>query len=132
MARKGQRRTRTISVPAEWLASLERFKTGPPRRTLQQLGDDLGKALGLPRPVPISTVHDYLRGHVVTEELTRAFSVISGLPLPPLETQAPLDPELREWLELGAELRAEVPERFRRQLDALRDLVLALKRHRFP
>lgn len=131
MARKGTRKGRTVSLPAEWFASLESYKkSGASGRgkSLEQLGRELGEVLG--EPVPISTVHDYLRRQRgVTEELTRAFARITGLPLPPMGAESS-DPEIAEWADLGRQLKDELPERFRQHLDAVRDLVAVLKRTR--
>ena len=127
MPRKGTKKGRTLQVPSEWLEEVNAYKKAS-GKTLQQLGADLGRHLKRSTPIPTSTVHDYLVGRVVTEELTVAFAALMGVPPPVLVTDA--DPELREWLELGRALRAETPDRFQRELVALRDLVEALRRHR--
>jgi hypothetical protein len=131
MSRKGTRKGRTVALPREWFESLEAYKRGdtPGRgKSLEQLGRELGAVLG--EPVPISTVHDYLRRQRgVTEELTRAFAKIAELPLPPMGAESS-DPEIAEWADLGRQLKDEIPDRFRQHLAAVRELVEALKRTR--
>jgi hypothetical protein len=127
MTRKGARKGRTVTPPDSWFAALEEYKRTH-RKSLEALGHDLAVIFG--EPVPISTVHDYLRRRKgVTEEMTIALAKVTGLPMPPLG-EGSADPEIAEWADLGRQLKAEVPERFRHDLAALRDLVAALKRHR--
>lgn len=128
MARKGTKKGRVVRVPAEWMQELLAYKKRS-GKTLQQLGVELAREMRRPEPVAVSTVHDYLQGRVITEDLTRAFAAVAGLPVPVL-AEEPVDEEIREWLQLGRELRAETPDRFRREMDALRELVTALRRHR--
>lgn len=132
MARKGQKREKTVVVPESWLEDLRKWQDGPPKQTLKILGPALARAMGKSNPVPKSTISDFLRGQVMTESLVRGFAELSGLPVPLMQTDAGLDEEMRRWLEVGAELRRELPERFRRQLAALEEFVESAKRLRFP
>lgn len=129
MSRKGTKKGRGVRVPEEWLQELREYKRRS-GKTLQQLGNELAFHMGRKEPVPVSTVHDYLQGRIVTEELTRGFAAVAELQVPVWDDEITTDEEIREWSQLGRELRSETPDRFRRELEALRELVTALRRHR--
>jgi hypothetical protein len=109
-----------------WLDEIAAYKsrTG---KTLKQLGAELATLLGAKRPINPTSVFEYTQGKSVTREMTEAFATLMGVPVPDFEDQ--VDPELDEWTELGRQLRAETPDKFRRELAALRDLVAALSAH---
>jgi hypothetical protein len=119
-------RGRPIKVNPAWLDEISAYKsrTG---KTLKQLGEELAPLLGAKRPVNPTSVFEYTQGKSVTQEMTEAFATLMGVPVPDFEDQ--VDPELDEWTELGRLLRAETPDKFRRELAALRELVAALSAH---
>lgn len=128
MTRKGTRKGRSVSLPDDWFAAIEAHKRSE-RKSLEDLGRDLALALGEPVPIPVSTVHDYLRRRRgVTEELTRAFAAATGLPLPPMGSESS-DPEIAELAHLAREMKTADPELFRQQLATFRHLAAAVKRH---
>lgn len=119
------KRGRTLRVPESWLEKCAAYKDRT-RKSLRVLGTELANAAGRAKPYSTSAVHDYLSGRAVTEEMTRAWATLMGLPLPVL---VPDDADLQRWCELGALLKREAPDRFRRELEALQEFVDALKKY---
>lgn len=119
-----RQRGKSLTVPEIWLEQVRDFCRD---KTLRNLGKELAPLMGRDSPVPHTTVHEYIKGRVVTEELTNAFAKLMGVP-PPV-TGSNTDPELQEWCDLGRRLKHEATERFRVELEALREAVVALERY---
>lgn len=126
MSSKRSPKGRGHRVPDSWLQQCNQYKERT-RKTLSELGRELAEAIGRNRPLATSTVHDYLIGRIVTEELTEAWAKL-------METLPPViggdDDEVQEWCDLGRQFKAESPETFRRELEALRKVVSALVEYR--
>jgi vacuolar-type H+-ATPase subunit D/Vma8 len=123
-----RRRTRghTVKVSQAWLDQVASYKTHS-GKTLKQLGEELAVLLKAPRPVNPTSVFEYMQGKSTTREMTEAFAAIMGVAIPDFDNDD--DPELSTWTDLGRRLRAHTPDKFQREMDALRRLVEALEAH---
>lgn len=123
-----RRRTRghTVKVSQEWLDQVAAYKAST-GKTLKQIGEELGVLLKASRPVNPTSVFEYMQGKSTTREMTEAFAMIMGVAIPDFDDSD--DPELATWTDLGKRLRAHTPDKFHRELDALRRLVEALETH---
>lgn len=126
MARKGTKKGRSVTLPDAWFLALEQYKKER-RVTFEVMGAELEPYIG--EPVPISTLHGYLRRRVgVTEELTLALAALTGLEPPPLGSDS-TDPDVAELADLGRQLKIAAPDLFQQQLGVMRALAAALKRN---
>jgi phenylpyruvate tautomerase PptA (4-oxalocrotonate tautomerase family) len=127
MADKARRvRGKSITVPDTWLEQVRHYKTRT-KRTLRAIAKDVSQILG--RQVAHTTVHDYLIGRVVTQELTEAFAELLGVPTPVLSVEHVEDVEVAEWCALGYRFKRLHEGQFRRELAELRDVVTTLERY---
>lgn len=115
-----------MRVSAQWLAAVRAYWDSS-GKTLRHLGVELAEILGEPRPLVPRHVHDYIQGTSTTEELTAAFAQLMDVPPPILGIE---DDEIVRWCEIGQRLKAQTPDRFREELDALSALVDTLESFR--
>ena len=80
----------------------------------------LARAIRRPRAFGSSTVHRYLNGQLVTDELTNAFGKAMNLssPVRVMESE-----QLQHWYDLGARLDKADPEAFSLEFAKLEHLV---------
>ncbi len=62
-----------------------------------------------------------------SDDVTMALAKLRGVSPPAVVGR---DPEVQEWSDLGSRFKTEAPERFREELDAVREIVLALEKFR--
>ena len=93
-------RASKINVPGHWLVACRRWARKH-KESLSTLGPKLAKAIRRDEPFSKATLSRYLRGQKVTDDLTRAFSRLMGVPYPVL---MPKSDHQRRWAELGARL----------------------------
>lgn len=119
MTRKGTKKGRSVTLPDSWFQAVDRYRRDN-ELTYEDLGSRLAAFLGA--PVPISTIHAYLKSRKgVTESLTLAIAQATGLPPPPMGAGS-TDPEIDELTNLGRQLKTADPELFRQQLGVMRAL----------
>jgi hypothetical protein len=109
-----------------WLETVAAYKKSS-GKTLKQLGKEIAVLLGAEAPLNPTSVFEYIEGETVTLELTEAFAKLMGTALPPFVSET--DIEIDEWTDLGRRLKAHTPDKFTRELFALRALVDALEKH---
>ncbi len=113
-----RKRGQVISVPDGWIDSCRQWRRDE-RLTIDETGARLARAVRRGRPFAEATVRRYLRGAIVTDELTRAFARVMGV-LPPVTIE---DQEHQEWHDLGVRLDGANARLFRSELERLRELV---------
>ena len=85
---------------------------------MEATGARLARAVKRGRPFADATVRRYLRGRLVTDELTRAFAKVMGV-----STPVTIDDEnYQEWYELGVRLNSAKPTLFEAELARLRQI----------
>jgi hypothetical protein len=120
-----RKRGRPIKVPPDWLDVVRAYKDRS-GKNLKTLGAELAALLGVRSPLPPARLSEYMNGTRITEEMTRAWATLMGVPMPDVAGD---DPEMRQWIEVGEQLKQHTPDKFRRELHALQELVDALDKH---
>lgn len=124
MTRKGAKKGRSVTLPESWFQELDSYRRSR-KLTYEKLGALLAPIVG--EPVPISTIHAYLKLRKnVTEELTVAISAATGLAPPPMGVES-ADPEIAEIADAARAIKARDPALFRQQLGVMRALAAAVK-----
>ena len=114
MAKRGS----VIPVPEGWLEQCRSWRKEQ-GMTIEETGARLGRAIRRGSPFAEATVRRYLRGALVTDELTRAFAKARGVPAPVVIE----DDEHQDWHDLGVRLKGANHRLFKAELERLRDLV---------
>ena len=120
MAKRGS----SIKVPDSWLEQCRQWRQDQ-GLSLDETGVMLARAIRRGRAFANATVHRYLNGSLVTDELTRAFAQVMKVPHP---IQLLEDEKHRRWCELGVQLDQEDSETFDAELDRLERLMRLIRR----
>ena len=112
------KRGSAVSVPESWLEQCRQWRKDQ-GLTIDAAGTHLARAIRRARPFSEATVRRYLRGALVTDELTRAFAKVLNMP-PPVEIE---DEQHQEWYDLGVRLARADGDVFESELLRLRQLV---------
>ena len=114
------KRGSAIHVPESWLAQCRKWRDSE-GLSMAELCPRLARAIRRGRPFGSSTVHRYLSGQLVTDELTEAFSRLMNVPNP---IQVVESEKLQRWYALGARLDKADEETFDLELGRLERLVM--------
>lgn len=87
---------------------------------MAEVGTQLARSIRRGRAFGSSTIHRYLSGQLVTDELTEAFAKVMGAPNP---IQIVESAKLQRWYALGARLDEVAEETFDWELGRLERLV---------
>ena len=115
MAKRGS----AISVPESWLEQCRNWRESK-GMSMAEVGTQLARAIRRGRAFGSSTIHRYLSGQLVTDELTEAFAKVMGVPNP---IQIVESAKLQRWYALGARLDEVDEETFDWELGRLERLV---------
>ena len=116
------KRGSAISVPESWLEACQRWRKEQDF-TVKETGRHLARVTKRGRPFAVATVHRYLAGSLVTNELTQAFAKAMGVP-PPVQIDNDLH---RRWYELGVRLDHANEAVFATEIDRLEQLVAVVE-----
>ena len=120
------KRGSVVAVPESWLEQCRQWRKEE-GLTVEAAGAHLARAIRRARPFSDATVRRYLRGSLVTDELTRAFAKVLGTS-PPVKLD---DEDQQTWHDLGARLKAADVEVFSTELLRLKQLVSMAEYARF-
>ena len=112
------KRGSAISVPESWLDQCRVWRKEQ-GLTVQETGRYLARVMKRGRPFAVATVHRYLGGTLVTDELTEAFAKAMSVASP---AQIENERHLR-WYELGVRLDHANEAVFSKEIDRLEQLV---------
>ena len=112
------KRGNVVSVPPDWLDRCRRWRKEA-GITIDETGPLLARAIQRGRPFSEATVRRYLRGALVTDELTRAFAKAMGVPAPVILG----DEKQQAWHDLGVRLAGADQRVFDSELGRLQQLV---------
>lgn len=112
-------------LPSSWLRECQEWQERE-RLSLRALGKRLAEAAGKSAAFDAPSLSRYLKGESASEEITRAFALARTVPAP---ARLHGDQDVQEWCDLGYRLQRESPDRFQRELAALRAVVEALEAH---
>ena len=112
------KRGNVVAVPDDWLERCRRWRKES-GITIDETGPLLARAIHRGRPFSEATVRRYLRGALITDELTRAFAKAMGIPAP----VALDDEDQQAWHELGVRLVQADRRAFASELGRLKLLV---------
>ena len=113
------KRGSSIDVPESWLEQCRGWRQEQ-GLSLEETGAALARAVRRVRAFGTSTVHRYLTGRVVTDELTQAFAKAMKVPYP---IQVLDSPRHQQWCDLGVRLDEADAEAFEAELKRLQHLV---------